>query len=351
MGLAKPHTVVLGGPNINKESKPLPYNTFESVIDLVSFTEIPQLLFFFAFFVQIKGALNLVFGDGTLAYLSYEIIQKKCAKIIDHDRLPIEVVFPNSYYIYYPAWANALEKRGVRISLLYYSLNCLPITISGKYCSEYFGYMKLTWPRHLMFDMCISNFIKKNSIRELKFEKIPPVVLNTEKMPSTLDSNSIAVFDVNPIRPLFYASNAHSLEYYNAELTRNFYQHLAYIAEKYEITLIIKQKRAQSLVVASSFPGLLERLSINRRFKVLNPNVSPIEIIKKTRGTIAMPFTSPALIAKQFKKPSIFYDASGRISQKDVGEVPLANSLIPLCAWVELVLKSQSINHKVKDIE
>ena len=46
-GPSKAHTVVLGGPNINKESKPLPYNTFESVIDLVSFTEIPQLLLHF----------------------------------------------------------------------------------------------------------------------------------------------------------------------------------------------------------------------------------------------------------------------------------------------------------------
>ena len=123
------------------------------------------------------------------------------------------------------------------------------------------------------------------------------------------------------------------------------------VAEKYEITLIIKQKRAQSPVVSPSFPALLKKLANNRRFNVLNTNVSPIEIIKKTRGTIAMPFTSPALIAKQFDKPSIFYDASGRISQKDVGGVPVATSLISLRAWVELVLKSPSINHNVRGIE
>ena len=130
-----------------------------------------------------------------------------------------------------------------------------------------------------------------------------------------------------------------------------FYQHLAYIAEKYEITLIIKQKRAQSPVVASSFPGLLERLSINRRFKVLNPNVSPIEIIKKNKRHHCHAIYFSGFDRKAIQNPQFFYDASGRISQKDVGEVPLANSLIPLCAWVELVLKSQSINHKVKDIE
>ena len=168
-------------------------------------------------------------------------------------------------------------------------------------------------------------------------------------MPSTLDSNSIAVFDVNPIRPLFYASNAHSLEYYNAELTRNFYQHLAYIAEKYEITLIIKQKRAQSPVVASSFPGLLERLSINRRFKVLNPNVSPIEIIKKTRGTIAMPFTSPALTQSNSPNLQFFMMLQGEFLKRSWrSSCQFFDTIMRLG---ELVLKSQRINHKAKDIE
>ena len=69
----------------------------------------------------------------------------------------------------------------------------------------------------------------------------------------------------------------------------------------------------------------------------VNPEIDALQLIKKTKSCISMPFTSTALIAKAEDKHSVYYDPSGIIQKDDIAAhgIPVLSNTDELQEWVK----------------
>ena len=85
-----------------------------------------------------------------------------------------------------------------------------------------------------------------------------------------------------------------------------------------------------------SYLNFIKSISGKSNVLIIPPETSPYDLIRKTDISIAMPFTSPALISKILKKPICYYDSTGFVNKHDKGAqgVEIIIGLNQLDSWV-----------------
>jgi polysaccharide biosynthesis PFTS motif protein len=75
--------------------------------------------------------------------------------------LAVEYLFHNSGWIYRPLWTYDAEKFGSKIIFYFYSTNCESFKVSDKDQAIPYGWMAMSWPCYLVWDVWQSDFIKR----------------------------------------------------------------------------------------------------------------------------------------------------------------------------------------------
>ena len=117
--------------------------------------------------------------------------------------------------------------------------------------------------------------------------------------------NQIVIFDVSPLK------HVKKTTFYQMDLITKFFEDIIKVkndlAKTNEFDIILKPKRAIGSSHLRSYRQMLNRFQNNADLKILDWNANPYALIAESVLTISIPFTSIALIGKEFDTKSIYY--------------------------------------------
>jgi polysaccharide biosynthesis PFTS motif protein len=227
---------------------------------------------------------------------------------------PINVVTTQSQFLRLPyAFYTGSTGRIVR-SMLWYSTNSIAI--------QNIGTQAKFDPDHFRLENIDNHFVwttehKKSLIRHNPNAEVL-VVGSILFIPSqsTIRNNGstntdIVIFDVTPF-------NGHKVEvFYSSEILIDFIQDITDVLSLYNKTkssrILLKPKREYRRKLRGGFSlsiqymDLLSKLQKSNIIEVLRADVNLYDLVGQSKLVIGIPFTSPVILAKELKVPSVYY--------------------------------------------
>lgn len=262
---------------------------------------------------------RMVVGKWWDALLLAEAAKAKLVRLAPDERLAREYFFMYDW-TYRPIWTYFAESRGSKIFFFFYSTNSEQFKTKTGYIPLLFDWRPINWPNYIVWDRYQADFIVRHSRFDAEYHIAGPMHLSG-KVPLETDikKKSIAVFDVMPMRRSIYATLGLSKEYFVPKTCKGFVQDIIKIASELDCHVYLKTKRTISKRVDASYRHLLESVHNFDNVTVLSGDYPAETLIKKTAASVSMPWTSTALMAKYFSKPSCYYDASESLFHDDRG--------------------------------
>ena len=216
------------------------------------------------------------------------------------DLLAQEYLFHNSNFALRPMWTYQAEKYGSKIIFYFYSINQRTFTKSDGFIPKAPRFFKSAiWPHYLAWDKHHADFIKKSTTNNPIVDITEPIPFNNSLIDLPyLPNNSIAVFDIQPYRNVFYKTLLFELDYYIPFTVNLFINELYEVINELRGTLAFKQKRDIGRAAHHKYINNIKNYKNKENFIFINTKTSAFDLIKNTKATISMPFTSTAHLAK-----------------------------------------------------
>ena len=241
------------------------------------------------------------------------------ARCLPSGCLATAYMFHNSGWIYRPLWTYDAERRGSDIILYFYSTNIQPLGMTNINQSVHYGYKFMSWPQYYVWDKFQADFISQETSREAVIEIVGPILFQgVERTVCRTPDFSLAVFDVNPTRSSFYQRLGLDSEFYIPDVVNAFLGDIYEGVCKLGGHMYLKQKRSVGKAVHPKYRSFITGLVKHSNVHLVDPEVSPLSVIRATDLTISLPYTSTALLAEQEGKVSVFYDPTEKLVD-DVG--------------------------------
>ena len=112
-----------------------------------------------------------------------------------------------------------------------------------------------------------------------------------------------------------------------------YFNDIVEIIDPNNVELLWKQKRFNPHLFTTK--GFVKKRNqiINKHIIAIDPRIPAKKLIERSNAVITIPFTSTAIIGKEYNKPSIYYDSSGTIDKKEYHGIPLIKNKIDLQNW------------------
>lgn len=264
-----------------------------------------KLLKFYFLFI-----LKFLKNDNVICLVN-EIIKLEILK--NKSLLPKDVFVDHSEAIYKPIWTYYLESLNINCIVFFYSTNSLPIVLKESEAENIdnfvtHGWELLNWNEYFIWNnyqkKFLDMFIKSQNYKTRVTGPIPYESIN-QKI-TFKKKNIISVFDITPFDPAFFSTLSLPYQYYSYEIVKKFYDDICNLKLKNDFQIIFKSKRISNKT-DQRYKNYLQDL--RKRYDFYN-EVSVFELISESKKIICMPFTSPAVIAKEMGKNVIYYDPS-----------------------------------------
>lgn len=294
------------------------------------------IVLFFSFKLFASSVLDLLFGSGFLSFLSYEILMKRMAQLVDTHCIAREYAFPNSFITYYPAWMETLETRGARPILFFYSLHCLPFVKNGVRSDWHFLYSNISWPYILVWDkkfgQAIAEVWEQNPLVEIS----QPISLSDKDVALPEECFDVALFDVFPVRKSLLRNFGIVTLVIDDDYYVKFLNQILNAAVLSGKTIVYKSKRSSSVGLSKKVSKCLENFVSHQLVTVIESDISAHRVIENCYGVVSIPFTSTAVIAEKFQKASIYFDPSGEYKENQTATLgtPIVNNETVLVDWM-----------------
>ena len=136
--------------------------------------------------------------------------------------------------------------------------------------------------------------------------------------PSALLPRTIAVFDVQPVRMLFYLLVGQEVDYYVPSVCNQFLSDSFRCIRANSYSMAVKRKRQHnSKYHHPQYVRFVAKCSRWDNVVTIDPDTAAYKLIEKCSAVISMPFTSAAHISRELGKPTCFYDPTGIIQRDD----------------------------------
>jgi polysaccharide biosynthesis PFTS motif protein len=191
--------------------------------------------------------------------------------------------------------------------LYWYSSNSLPPTnnLRTKIKEEfsYLKYMKID--RHIVWTHKFGRLVKE--ITNSKYKVIDYVLFYLPNRRAVSKSIDILIFDVTPKK--FYSSK----NYYSDSNCIKFVNDILLATESKAVNIdalviALKPKRKIDSSHSGEYRRFLKKLKSQNRIRLIDPNIDLFEVIQQAKIVVAIPFTTPALIAKRLGVRSCYYN-------------------------------------------
>jgi polysaccharide biosynthesis PFTS motif protein len=303
----------------------------------------------FLIYAMIYSFIRMFFKP-TYGFFLEESIKLKRVDLANDIDLARDYLFNNSSPYYRPIWTYVAESKGSRILFYFYSTHTdyfhTTYIENFKIKSDYTTGVPLylmSWPHYLVWDKFQACRIKNHSEHNPIIEDVGHIWFSSSDVSASVASNSIAVFDITPRRLTTNILTGMSFEYYNFDIANQFLNDIQLVLDRNNIGLSHKIKR----IIKTTHKGFLRNLRQLKKesnYVEIDPSIDALQVIRKTKACISMPFTSTAVIAKQEGKPSAYYDPTGMV-QKDAGAahgIPVLSGINELEDWVNSINNGMS---------
>ena len=321
----------------------------------IIFPRITKISNYFKFLIKsVKSIFSLICGLASgkwwYGFLFEESVLFNYVSVFSQQDLARDYFFNNSNWFIKPLWTYEVERKGLEVSLYYYSTNIESIIFFGHERADTYGLKIMKWNNIIVWDKQQMEYLKKYSPNaHYKIAGIIDFSDSAKLFQIPSQGYNIAIFDVTPARPTKFTSLGVAIApYYSEKLAIQFFMDIKTSLNDSNINLLWKQKR----IVGRRFisKGFINKRGciINKSFVTVVPEISARRLIDKCDAVISMPFTSTAILGKKLGKPSIFYDASSSINTNESHDIPVLKSKDELKSWrISLdVEKTLSINVK-----
>ena len=294
---------------------------------------------------SIISLFNIFIGHWWHPLMLHEASIAKLVSLQTPGKLAREYFFHNSNHIYRPLWTYEAEKKGSKISFYFYSTNNEGFKSSDGYRKLFIGWRTATWPRYLVWNTFQGDFIRRTVDMNAIVDVVGPIWFSTIKISlPDIPQNSIAVFDVQPVRDSYYQILGIPYEYYTPETAVPFIKDIYATLHKHDVTLVLKRKRNIGHLSHYKFRQCVDALDGQNSFIAIDPDLSAFRVIEKCVAVISMPFTSTAIIGRELGKPSIYYDPSGFVKKNDRAAhgIPILTGPQELSEWLNRIINKES---------
>ncbi|MCX6237730.1 MAG: polysaccharide biosynthesis PFTS motif protein [Bacteroidia bacterium] len=320
---------------------PIPVVSLPSILPPLTQNILLWRYIIWAIAASLLAIFDLIRGRWWHALMLSEASSAALVKLQNPNKLAREYLFHNSNHTYRPLWTYEAEKKGSRIIFYFYSANVEAFKCSKEYPPPWIGWRTATWPIYLVWDKYQADFIRRSVSMKPNINIVGSIWFNASpnEMP-VLPPNSIAVFDVQPVRDAFYQTLGIDFDYYIPNTCNQFLIDIFDSLKKHKATLILKRKREIGKLSHYKYRNLLTDLKKQNNFIEVENTIEAQRIIENCTAVISMPFTSTALLGRELKKPSIYYDPHGQIQKDDRGAhgIPIITDIEELREWVATVL-------------
>ena len=270
-------------------------------------------------------------------------------RLLDSQLLAKEYMFHNSDWIYRPLWTYEAGVKGSKLSFYFYSTNWELFQRSTMPADLVYGWQANNWPRYLVWDAYQADFIQRAVGETAEIEQVGPIWFSTsdKEMPK-LPGQCIAVFDVTPVRASFYRILGLDFEYYTPEVSLSFLQDILEISEKSGHAMLWKRKRNIGSRAHPKYRHFADKLMDFPNVIGVEPEMSAIRVIEASSLVISMPYTSTALIAREFDTPSCYYDPTGLLykNARAAHGIKILSGLEELANWVMAMSETHHVSPK-----
>lgn len=253
------------------------------------------------------------------------------------DLIAKEYCFNNSGWIYRPLWTYEAEAKGSKIHFYFYSTNCETLTSSSKKADFHYGYQCMNWPHYLVWDKYQEDFVRNATGNDSKVSVVGPIWFATSARElEVFPEKTIAVFDVQPVRDAFYKTLGISFEYYIPKVCNQFLADILEVSKSMNYTMALKRKRDIARKIHPGYRNFIKTMGNSDNFVFVDPNISAIKVIENSSLVISMPFTSTAILGREWNKPSVFYDPLNMLQKDDQAAhgIPIIRGIDNLKEWL-----------------
>lgn len=308
----------------------------------------------FQFFIWLVKAIfisifDLFRGRWWHSLILGEAAKNKIIEIKNKNELSLAYFFHYSSGSYRPMWTYAAENKGVEIINYFYSTFEQP-TVRDIVNNQKFEFFLYNWPKSLVWDEEHSKLLINNSLFKVNPVVVGPIYMVDDEVHFYMDSEkfSIVIFDLPLHKKFFHFGTSSLTDYYenNKNVNLNFIKDIVSIADDLDVLIFHKTKRFIGNRSEKSYDRLLLKLQNNKNYIQVDPQMSPLKIIKKVDMVITFPFSSVAMYASFFNKPTYYYDSSGWIQKDDPAShgVPIIIGAPDLKRVIQENLSKKKIN-------
>jgi polysaccharide biosynthesis PFTS motif protein len=288
-----------------------------------------------------KGINLYLSGNWVNLFMFVEFFKINIIKVVGSNNLAETYFFNNSSFIYRPLWTYEAEKKGSKIVMYFYSTNCEPIRFKNIDSNDlHAGYSLMSWPIYLVWDDYQANFIRSLNLNNNNITIVGAIDFIGGKPLPYSSKKYIAVFDVTPVKSHIYAQYLTEIKYYRNSIVELFHRDIGSVIKNTDYQIYSKQKRLDYRA-DNNYIKNLESMKKISNFVCVDPEVSPFQMIQNAAAVIALPFTSPGAIAKQFNVPVIYYDPTGMVDPNGTAAhgVDLVSNVENLKGWINSLTK------------
>lgn len=310
------------------------------ILPPLTFTSLVQFLGY-SFSKLIFSTFLLILGKWWNVLLLRDSFLSKIINLNKGRGIAVQYLFHNSNWIYRPLWTYTAEMFNSEILFYFYSTNVERFKSEDNDNRIINSWNIVSWPNYLVWDEYQVDFVNKISNFPIKTKIVGPIYFVFSEMNKMkVSENSIAVFDVQPVRSTYYESLGLGQDYYVPEVANKFLADVFETVTLLKLPILFKRKRNIGKLAHYKYINEIKRISKEYNFVNIDPSIPAELIISKSKAIISMPFTSTALIGRHLGKPSIYFDPTGLILKDDPAAhgIEVISDVNELKIWLETVI-------------
>ena len=302
-----------------------------------------NFIFFFSWFLfSILICLkDLFFLKWYNAFLFSEAVKSKLFDFCDNNFIPKIYLISYQGSLSRALWTLDHYKKVRRTYLYFYSTNGDGYITRYSKTENLSHWSELEYDHYLTWDKYQKQTLKSNlKIKNPKISIVGPMLNFIGHDLKEDFKNYILIFDVVPLRLAFEITNTFTI--LKANYLKKFSNDIIKLCDEKGYNVVHKMKKDidNKIVSKKYIHNLKNNLKNKKNYFVIDKNCSIENLILNSKGVISFPYTSTAIMAHSLKKPSIYYDPSKLIDEKNKKfshGIDVCNNLDDLKNWLNLV--------------
>lgn len=284
--------------------------------------------------------------DERKTLLFRQAVLNQIVKITDSQQIASIYMFNNSSSIFRPLWTYEAEKRGASIIFYFYSLNN-HIILEKNRKQEIFDF---TWPHSTWPEFWFWNDEQRKSFEKIIYKNFKSKIVGVTPFESSrkmiIKKNTVKyllIFDISPKPEYQYQLYGVNFDYYNTSFSIKFLETMDRMSKILNIKILYKcKRRVPSIYVNKQYEYYLKSLLSQENWSEVNPEYGINDLCENFNivASIASPFTSTVFTTRKYNIPTIYYDASKKISSKQYFDrgVSIVSDEKSLLNWLRIAI-------------